>query len=122
MFLAPSPTVAQSEPAARYQRPPARSDGWTTATAESLGVDARRLATLTASVRAWPELGVHAIVIERSGRLIYEECFDGFDERWGEPLGHVTMAEGSMHDLRSVTKNLVSALEAIRQSRNPTPA
>jgi len=57
------------------------ADGWTTAPAESMGVDVKKLAALRASVLAWPELGVHAILIERSGRLIYEEDFDGFDER-----------------------------------------
>lgn len=65
------------------------------------------------TIREWPELGVHAILIERSGYLIYEEYFDGFDERWGDPLGHVAMAASSMHDLRSVTKSVVSALAGI---------
>jgi len=60
-------------------------------------------------VRAWPELGVHAILIERSGRLIYEEYFEGFDESWGRPLGRLTMDAASLHDLRSVTKSVVSA-------------
>ncbi|CAN5364906.1 serine hydrolase [soil metagenome] len=113
LLLAPPSSLAQIVPAARYQPPSALSDGWTTATAESMGVDAKRLAALTASVRAWPELGVHAILIERSGRLIYEEYFDGFDERWGTPLGRVAMAAGSVHDLRSVTKSVVSALAGI---------
>jgi hypothetical protein len=62
----------------RYQQPPALADGWKTARAESLGVDSGRLAGLTASVRGWPDLGVHAILIERSGRLIYEEYFEAF--------------------------------------------
>ncbi|MDB4908062.1 MAG: class beta-lactamase-related serine hydrolase [Gemmatimonadetes bacterium] len=89
---------------------PSATDGWTTATPQSMGVDASRLAALTASVRAWPELGVHAILIERSGRLIYEEYFDGFDERWGTPRGRVSMARDSLHDVRSVTKSVISAL------------
>ena len=112
-LLAPLPMLSQGAPAARYQRPPALGDGWKTATAESLGVDTNRLAALTASLRAWPELGVHAVLIERSGRLVYEEYFDGFDERWGTPLGRVSMAAGSIHDLRSVTKSVVSALAGI---------
>lgn len=113
LLHAPRTVAAQEAPPARHRTPPARSDGWKTAAADSLGVDARRLAALTASVRAWPELGVHAILIERSGRLIYEEYFDGFDERWGAPRGHVAMAPDSLHDLRSVTKSVVSALAGI---------
>lgn len=113
VLQAPLSMLAQSAPPARYQPPAERADGWKTATAEAAGLDAKRLAALTAAVRAWPELGVHAILIERSGRLVYEEYFDGFDERWGSPRGRVSMAPDSLHDLRSVTKSVVSALAGI---------
>jgi CubicO group peptidase (beta-lactamase class C family) len=109
--LAPGP--GQSVPIPHYQPPRELGDGWKTASAESVGVDTTRLAALTESLRAWPELGVHAVLIERSGRLIYEEYFDGFDERWGEPLGRVAMSRESLHDVRSITKSVVSALVGI---------
>lgn len=112
VFL-PFAAVAQDPPNVPYQRPLTLADGWRTAAAESLGVDAMRLAALTASLRAWPELGVHSVLIERSGRLIYEEYFDGFDENWGAPRGRVSMGRDSLHDLRSVTKSIVSALAGI---------
>jgi len=113
LAIAAGGAIAQGPPSDGYRRPETRADGWTTANADSLGVDAKRLAALTQSVRAWPELGVHAIVIERGGRLIYEEYFDGFDERWGQPLGRVTMSATQLHDIRSVTKSVVSALTGI---------
>lgn len=112
-LLVPSIGVMQETEKGRYQAPAELNDGWKAATAESLGVDATRLAALTDSVRSWPELGVHAILIERSGRLIYEEYFEGFDDRWGEPLGRVSMTRESKHDVRSVTKSVVSALAGI---------
>lgn len=112
-LMTPSSALPQTLPAAGYQVPSARNDGWKTANADSLGLDSTRLAALTKSVRSWPELGVHAILIERSGRLVYEEYFDGFDERWGESLGRVTMTPESKHDLRSVTKSVISALVGI---------
>jgi CubicO group peptidase (beta-lactamase class C family) len=112
-FVVASFAKAQDAPKARQPAPLVRDDGWKTASAESLGVDPGRLAALTATIRAWPELGVHAIVIERDGRLIYEEYFDGFDEKWGEPLGRVRMTRDSMHDLRSITKSVVSALAGV---------
>src|SRR5215216_5678277 len=96
--------VSGAPPNSSYQTPPARNDGWQTANADSVGFDSRRLAALTQSIRSWPELGIHAILIERNGRLIYEEYFDGFDERWGLPLGRVTITAETKHDLRSVTK------------------
>jgi CubicO group peptidase (beta-lactamase class C family) len=113
LFLASSACRGQDARATGYQVPPGLDDGWDTATAESVGLDPSRLATLTASVHAWPELGVHAILIERSGQLVYEEYFHGFDQRWGEPLGHVAMTAETVHDLRSVTKSVVSALAGI---------
>jgi CubicO group peptidase (beta-lactamase class C family) len=105
--------LPQQSPARGYQTPPARNDGWQTAEADSVGFDSARLAALTQSIRSWPELGVHAILIERNGRLIYEEYFAGFDERWGQSLGRVTMTAESKHDLRSVTKSVISALVGI---------
>ena len=113
IVLGASGTLTQQSPTARYQMPSARNDGWQTANADSLGVDSVRLAALTQSIRSWPELGVHAILIQRNDRLIYEEYFDGFDERWGQPLGRVTMTADSKHDLRSITKSVISALVGI---------
>lgn len=113
VLTAPPPLLAQDAPRQPHQPPAARADGWKTAMAEAAGLDARRLAALTAAVRAWPELGVHAILIERSGRLVYEEYFDGFDERWGIPRGRVSIGPDSLHDLRSITKSVVSALAGL---------
>jgi CubicO group peptidase (beta-lactamase class C family) len=112
-LITASAGAAQDAGTAAYRPPAAIGDGWKTASADSLGLDSKRLAALTAAMRAWPELGVHAILIERSGQLVYEEYFDGFDERWGEPLGRVTMTRDTKHDLRSVTKSVVSALSGI---------
>jgi len=99
-----------------YQRPATLNDGWQTAEADSVGLDSVALAKLTSTIRAWPELGVHAILIERSGKLVYESYFDGFDERLGQPLGRVSMNVDTKHDLRSVTKSFVSALTGIALS------
>ncbi len=121
VLLSPSNTLAQSS-AARYQVPAARDDGWKTAAADSLDVDSRQLANLAESIRGWPELGVHAILIERRGKLIYEEYFAGFDERWGLPLGKVSMTPETKHDLRSVTKSVVSALVGIAHSEGKIPS
>ena len=113
LLLSVATMVAQQPLDTRYQRPQALNDGWQTASADSLGIDSGKLAALTAAIRAWPELNVHAILVERAGRLIYEEYFEGVDERWGSPLGRITMSRERMHDLRSVTKSVVSALAGI---------
>lgn len=121
VVLSASNALSQSS-RPRYQVPVSRNDGWKTAAADSLGVDSHRLALLTQSIRSWRELGVHAILIERRGQLIYEEYFEGFDERWGSPLGKVTMTAESKHDLRSVTKSVVSALVGIAHGEGTIPS
>ncbi len=116
-LMAPAPALGQisttQASASRYQVPAVRDDGWKTANADAVGVDSNKLANFTSAMRAWPELGVHAVLIERYGQLIYEEYFDGFDEKWGTSLGKVSMTVETKHDLRSVTKSVVSALVGI---------
>jgi CubicO group peptidase (beta-lactamase class C family) len=110
LFLT-SPVVAQT--ASVSPRPATLSDGWRTGPADSAGLDPGRLAALTASVRAGNHPGIHAILIERGGRLVYEEYFSAPDTRWGTSLGTVAMNGNTLHDLRSVTKSVVSALVGI---------
>jgi CubicO group peptidase (beta-lactamase class C family) len=121
-LVAPSVARPQGVAPGGYQRPATLHDGWPTANAESLGVDSAALGKLTATIRGWPELGVHAILIERGGHLVYEAYFDGFDERWGQQLGRVAMTATTLHDLRSVTKSVVSALTGIALRAGSIPS
>jgi CubicO group peptidase (beta-lactamase class C family) len=110
-------TVARPPgPAYVYTAPPTLEDGWTTGSLEQAGIDRRRIEAMTDWVRARPELNVHAVLIERGGRLVYEEYFPGKDEQWGRPVGVVKFDRQTMHDLRSVTKSVVSALVGIANS------
>src|SRR6185295_6322324 len=86
---AQTPAPAQG-PAYTYTIPPALKDGWATGALEQAGIDRHRLEQMTDSIRAHPDWNVHAVLIERAGRLVYEEYFSGTDERWGKPLGVVT--------------------------------
>ena len=104
-----------SEPgaASKHVIPLALNDGWRTGSLEQAGIDRGRIEAMTDSLRAQPDLNVHAVLIEREGRLVYEEYFAGKDERWGTPLGVVKFTRATKHDLRSVTKSVVSALVGI---------
>jgi len=110
-------TVALRQPAQgrsyTYAVPPALDDGWTTGSAEQAGIDRRRLEAMTDSIRSRPTDNVHAVLIERDGRLVYEEYFSGEDEQWGRRLGVVTFNRDTVHDLRSAGKSFVSALAGI---------
>jgi CubicO group peptidase (beta-lactamase class C family) len=55
----------------------------------------------------------HALLIEHDGQLVYEQYFTGKDERWGDSLGVRTLDRDSLHDLRSCSKSVTSAILGI---------
>lgn len=98
-----------------YQSPPALDDGWQTASAEALGLAPAPLERLTEAVRRGEEYrNIHAVLIAKDGRLVYEAYFEGEDEhgRRGR-LGRVVFDRETRHDIRSITKSVVSALVGI---------
>lgn len=107
-------TPARSRyPAYVYAVPPALEDGWTTGSLEQAGIDRHRIDAMTESIRAHPDFNVHGVLIARGGHLVYEEYFSGKDELYGSPLGIVVFNRETKHDIRSVTKSVVSALVGI---------
>ena len=97
----------------RYRVPQTLDDGWTTASLDSVGMDRRHIEQMTEAIRRYADWNIHAVLIERDGRLVYEEYFAGEDQRWGRPLGRVHFDGHTRHDLRSVSKSVVSALVGI---------
>src|SRR5262245_25897025 len=72
-------------------------------------IDAR-LDHLIAEKRAW---NLHGVVIVRDGRLVLERYFEGEDDARGRPLGKVSFTSATLHDMRSVSKSIVSLLYGI---------
>lgn len=65
--------------------------------------------------------GLHAMVLTRDDRTIAERYFSGRDYTWGVDLGVVDHGADSLHDLRSVTKSIVSLLYGIALERKLVP-
>ena len=89
--------------------PPQTGDGWTTASPAAVGIRVESLKQLTDHVREQVLEGVtapylHAILVARHGKLVYEEYFHGFDRE-------------HPHDLRSAGKTLTSILLGIAMER-----
>lgn len=97
-------------------------DGWRTASLAEVGMAPTRLEELTRSLRRGEQGNVHAVLIEKDGRLVYEEYFSGEDEAWGADLGEVTFGRSSLHDLRSATKSVISTLVGIAIGRGEIPS
>ena len=64
---------------------------------------------------------LHAVLVVRSGRIVLEQYYDGPDESWGDPLGHISFGQESLHDLRSVTKSIVGLLYGIALEQGLVP-
>ena len=112
----PADAAAQSTTPPEW-RPARLSDGWEVATPAEASVDRCLLDSMTAAIRdgrAFPN--VHAVLIARDDRLIYEQYFSGRDRRYrGEAREtvEVTFGPDSLHVTRSVGKGVTSALVGI---------
>ncbi|HTE27282.1 serine hydrolase domain-containing protein [Flavitalea sp.] len=51
---------------------------------------------------------IHSVLVVHKGRLIYEKYYTAKDEALGKDLGVIKHSAETLHDLRSVTKSIVS--------------
>jgi CubicO group peptidase (beta-lactamase class C family) len=84
-----------------------------TLTPESAGLDSRHLSGIGVALLHGRLRNLHGVVVMRSGHLVFEQYFTGHDERLGMPLGQVAFGPDTLHDVRSVTKSVVSLLYGI---------
>ena len=98
------------------------NDGWSRATPAQVGIDTKGLCRIDKFLEQWPEHNIHAVLVVRRGKLVMDRYFSGADERWGTPLGKVVHAAEQMHDLRSITKGVVSLLVGIALGENKFPS
>jgi hypothetical protein len=90
---------------------------WTIANPESAGLRSEPLHDLIDWLDGFGQANIHSILVARHGRLVFEHYRPGDDSCWGEPLGTVVHGPESKHDLRSVTKSVMSLLFGIMLDR-----
>ncbi|WP_448950271.1 serine hydrolase domain-containing protein [Labrys neptuniae] len=110
----PSPAAAQSSCGTPGQDATGRgTSGWPVATPADVGLDPQSLCTLAQKLDGAKEDDVHAVLIARHGKLVFERYFIGPDTKWGEPTKDVVFGPDVPHDLRSISKSVVSLLLGI---------
>jgi len=109
---------AWSETGTDCGQPSAAADGWQVATPDEMDVDATRFCSLSEMLAKSTWLNVHAVLVVRHGKLVFEAYAAGMDENWGEPLGVVAHDAATKHDVRSVSKSVVSLLFGIALDRH----
>jgi len=113
LLAASAPARGQSSPACGT--PTALDDGWSIATPESVGLDGARLCAIAARMKE-TEANIHAMVIVRHGKLVFEQYFSGPDERW-LVAGRFDHDATTRHDMRSASKSVISLLVGIAIDR-----
>jgi CubicO group peptidase (beta-lactamase class C family) len=86
-----------------------------------VGLDESKLREVVARVRSNPNINIHSVLVVKDDKLVFEEYFSGKDQSWGEDLGIVSFDSDTLHDVRSVTKSITSALVGIAISEGKIP-
>jgi CubicO group peptidase (beta-lactamase class C family) len=113
------PSMAAAQQAAKIATcgtPIALDDGWQIAAPEAVGMDGLRLCSIATRLQA-QNANVHAVVIVRHGKLVFEQYFPGCDDPWGAPDGQFSFDATTKHDMRSVSKSVTSLLVGIAINR-----
>lgn len=65
--------------------------------------------------------GLHALLVNQGGKLVFEHYGEGEDQGWDRPLGHVVFGPDVLHDLRSVSKSVVGLAYGIALAEGKVP-
>jgi CubicO group peptidase (beta-lactamase class C family) len=94
-------------------RPEDIGDGWPLAAPGEVGLDGDTLGGLEALLAEWPDANVHAVVVARRGKLVFERYFTGKDHRWMQPPAVTRFSPTEKHDVRSISKSVTALLVGI---------
>lgn len=97
------------------------ADGFATADPAEMGFDEAKLAKLDAQIAAGEWGNVHALLIERHGKLVLERYYTGPDWSYLHPRGTVRFGRTSLHDIRSNGKTLVALALGVAQLEGHLP-
>ena len=82
------------------------------------GLEPARLCALKDAVPNEHLRNLHSVVVLRHGSLVFEQYFNGRDEHFGTPVGNTTFDGETLHDVRSITKSIISMLYGIAFAHN----
>jgi CubicO group peptidase (beta-lactamase class C family) len=79
----------------------------------AVNMDSFRIHQMEGEISKGSFPNIHSVLIARHNKLVYEKYWPGKDEVWGIPKGVVPHAKDSLHDIRSISKSIVSACVGI---------
>jgi CubicO group peptidase (beta-lactamase class C family) len=108
---------AWAEVQSRCGLPVVIADGWQVGDQGTTIANPERLCALRDKLATSNSPNVHAVVLVRNGTLLFEHYRKGYDEKWGRPIGEIEYAPDVKHDVRSISKSVVSLLVGIAVDR-----
>jgi CubicO group peptidase (beta-lactamase class C family) len=97
--------------------PAARNDSWPVASANENKLIDRDALCRMADRLAASGANVHAVLVARGGKLLFERYFKGSDEINGRQVGSVAFDADTLHNIKSVTKSVSSLVLGIAIDR-----
>ncbi|MEL6997073.1 MAG: serine hydrolase [Pseudomonadota bacterium] len=94
---------------------------WMLSTSIAIAGGAEMEAKLKAAFAAGALEGLHSVLVLKDGEIFAEAHFAGEDESWGVSHGVRQHGPDTLHDLRSVTKSLVSLMYGIALAEGKVP-
>ena len=88
--------------------PVARDDGWPVASVNDDKLVDRGALCRMADRLVASSANVHAVLVARGGKLVFERYFKGSDEINGRRVENVTFDADTLHDMKSVSKSVAS--------------
>ena len=78
-----------------------------------VGIDSSIINKIDTAIINGTYPNIHSLLIVRDNKLVFEKYWPGNDERWGNDLGLIIHGKDSLHDIRSISKSIVSACVGI---------
>lgn len=76
-------------------------------------IDVPSMNKITSKIKAQEYPNIHSVLIVKNGELVYEKYFQGRDQIFGKDIGVIQHSVNTLHDVRSITKSVVSACVGI---------
>jgi CubicO group peptidase (beta-lactamase class C family) len=95
---------------------------WKTTTPDKVGLDNSHLQSLVSYIDKNPKSNIHSILVFKNNKIVLEKYFSGEDENWGTSLGKIHFNADVLHDMRSVSKSVTSALVGIGIAEGKVPS
>jgi len=91
------------------KKPGETVEGITLTSMTDAGIDSSVINNIDTAVRNGTYPNIHSLLIARNNKLLYEKYWPGKDESWGQDLGIIIHGIDSLHDIRSISKSIVSS-------------